>query len=192
VAVVNDSAEPWAGELELLRFGLTGEPLAKETVRVEAGSRSVARIPIPAGVATPGSPASELLAVRLGDHRVIRFFAEDPEVAFPVAAYDTEVTTVGRRPGRHGHRPDRPARPGPVSRPPRSRLVGRRHAPDPAPRGERHSPRDRFARSRRARHLPGAQVRQQLIGRSDFSFPCDRFVSHGVDAHAGRPVGGYA
>lgn len=95
VAVVNDGAEPWAGELELLRLGLTGEPLAKETVRVEVAPRSVARIPIPGGVATPGNPAAELMAVRLGEHRVLAFFAEDPEVDFPVAAYDTEVIPSG-------------------------------------------------------------------------------------------------
>ncbi|WP_239514260.1 glycoside hydrolase family 2 protein [Streptosporangium sp. 'caverna'] len=95
VAVVNDSAEPWAGELELLRLGLTGEPLAKETVRVEVAPRSVARIPIPEGVATPGNPAAELLAARLGEHRVLEFFAEDPEVDFPVAAYETEVIPSG-------------------------------------------------------------------------------------------------
>ncbi|MEU0479747.1 glycoside hydrolase family 2 protein [Streptosporangium sp. NPDC006013] len=91
VAVVNDGPQPWSGELELLRLGLGGEVLAKERVAVEVAPRSVARVGLPDSVAVPGDPCAELLSVGLGEHRVLRFFVEDPEVAFPVAAYDTEV-----------------------------------------------------------------------------------------------------
>ncbi|MFB9677137.1 glycoside hydrolase family 2 protein [Streptosporangium vulgare] len=92
VAVVNDGPEPWTGELELLRLALDGEPLAKETITVEVAPRSVARFPLPDPVAVPADPSAELLSVRLDGHRALRFFAEDTRVAFPAAAYDTEVT----------------------------------------------------------------------------------------------------
>ncbi|WP_436759867.1 glycosyl hydrolase 2 galactose-binding domain-containing protein [Streptosporangium sp. V21-05] len=95
VAVVNDGPEPWTGELELLRLALDGEPLAKETITVEVAPRSVARIPLPDPVAVPADPPAELLSVRLDGHRALHFFAEDTRVAFPVAAYDTEVTPAG-------------------------------------------------------------------------------------------------
>ncbi|GAA2862448.1 glycoside hydrolase family 2 protein [Streptosporangium fragile] len=95
VAVVNDTAEPWAGHLELARLDLAGRVLGTHTVRVEAAPRSVATVPLPEVVAVPGDPAAELLAARLDGHRVLRFFAEDPQVAFPVAAYDARVTPSG-------------------------------------------------------------------------------------------------
>ncbi|MFJ2030447.1 glycoside hydrolase family 2 protein [Streptosporangium sp. NPDC087985] len=91
VAVVNDSDEPWRGELSLVRRGLDGEPLAKEIVTVEAAGRTVTRIPLPTGVAAPADPAAELLAVQLGERQVISFFEEDTRVAFPVAGYDARA-----------------------------------------------------------------------------------------------------
>ncbi|GAA3030642.1 glycosyl hydrolase 2 galactose-binding domain-containing protein [Streptosporangium longisporum] len=94
VVVINDGPRPWAGELELLRLGLDGEPLAKETSVVEVAPRSVTTVPLPGAVAVPGDPASELLVARLGDRRAVSFFAEDTRVAFPAAAHRTEVTPV--------------------------------------------------------------------------------------------------
>ncbi|MEU4534831.1 glycoside hydrolase family 2 protein [Streptosporangium sp. NPDC023825] len=91
VAVVNDGPEPWTGELELQRLALGGEPLAKESVRVDVAPRSVTSVPLPDPVAVPGDPSAELLSVRLDGHRALHFFAEDTRVAFPAAAYDTEV-----------------------------------------------------------------------------------------------------
>lgn len=88
VAVVNDSARPWRGELLLVRHGLGGEPLAKEAVPVEVAPRSVARIALPPSVAVPGDPARELLVARLGDVRAVSFHAEDTAVAFPPARYE--------------------------------------------------------------------------------------------------------
>ncbi|MER5427114.1 glycoside hydrolase family 2 protein [Streptosporangium roseum] len=94
VAVVNDGPEPWAGELELLRLGLGGEPLAKERTAVEVAPRSVARIPLPASVAVPADPAAELLVARLGDQRTVSFFAEDTRVIFPEALHDAHAEVV--------------------------------------------------------------------------------------------------
>ncbi|MFI6447682.1 glycoside hydrolase family 2 protein [Kitasatospora sp. NPDC050543] len=94
VAVVNDSDRPWSGELSLLRYGLGGEPLAKESTEITAAARSVLRVPVPAAVLHPADPAAELLAVTLGSSRAISFFAEDTAVAFPAARYDARAEAV--------------------------------------------------------------------------------------------------
>ncbi|WP_327107613.1 glycosyl hydrolase 2 galactose-binding domain-containing protein [Nonomuraea glycinis] len=95
VAVVNDGDEPWLGELVLTRQSLTGRPLAKESVPVEAAPRSVARVALPAAVGDPDDPAAELLTVQLGDARVVSFFAEDTAVAFAPADYDARAEPAG-------------------------------------------------------------------------------------------------
>ncbi|MEV4835643.1 glycoside hydrolase family 2 protein [Nonomuraea sp. NPDC049486] len=94
VAVVNDSGSAWRGSLLVTRLDLDGKPLAKEVLEVSAEPRSVVRMPLPPSVATPDDPSRELLSVRLGDERTLSFFAEDPAVAFPPAAYDTSVDRV--------------------------------------------------------------------------------------------------
>ncbi|MFF3439350.1 glycoside hydrolase family 2 protein [Streptosporangium sp. NPDC002721] len=94
VAVINDSPDPWSGELELRRLALTGQPLAKESVTVEVAPRSVTTLPLPDAVAAPKDPSAEVLSVRLGEHRTLQFFAEDIHLALPAAAYDTETTPV--------------------------------------------------------------------------------------------------
>ncbi|WP_049564421.1 glycoside hydrolase family 2 protein [Nonomuraea sp. SBT364] len=94
VAVVNDADTAWRGELLLVRRTLGGEPLAKEAVQVEVAPRSVARPALPAALVTPEDPSGELLTVSLGDRRTVAFFAEDPAVAFPPAAYDASAERV--------------------------------------------------------------------------------------------------
>ncbi|MEU4332785.1 glycoside hydrolase family 2 protein [Nonomuraea dietziae] len=87
VVAVNDSPDAWTGELELRRLNLDGLTLAKESIHVEVAPRSVASLALPA----PGDPATELLSITLDGHRRLHFFAEDPEVALPVADYETRV-----------------------------------------------------------------------------------------------------
>ncbi|GAA3537736.1 glycoside hydrolase family 2 protein [Nonomuraea rosea] len=96
LALVNDTAEPWSGELHLARRGLAGEPLAKEVVAVHAAPRSVIRVVLPESVAVPDDPARELFTARLGAIRTTRCYAEDTATAFPPAAYDAHAE---REPG---------------------------------------------------------------------------------------------
>ncbi|MET8154917.1 glycoside hydrolase family 2 TIM barrel-domain containing protein [Sphaerisporangium sp. NPDC005289] len=91
VVAVNDSDEPWRGDLSVIRYALGGEPLAKETFQVAAEPRSVARVELPRPLATPGDPAAEVLAARLDDRRTLAFFAEDAAVAFPAADFDARA-----------------------------------------------------------------------------------------------------
>ncbi|GAA3469639.1 glycoside hydrolase family 2 protein [Nonomuraea roseola] len=94
LVAVNDSPEPWSGELELVRRSLTGEPLAKESARVRVPPRSVSRIALPPHVATAADPSAELLVAALDETRVIRFFAEDVDLALPPAAFEAGVRPV--------------------------------------------------------------------------------------------------
>ncbi|MEW9549441.1 glycoside hydrolase family 2 TIM barrel-domain containing protein [Nonomuraea sp. NPDC050783] len=91
LAVVNDTSQAWSGELELTRRGLAGEPLAKEVVAVHVAPRAVSRVALPPPVAAADDPARELLAARLGPVRAVRFYAEDPAVAFPEAAWEAHA-----------------------------------------------------------------------------------------------------
>ncbi|MEU4508899.1 glycoside hydrolase family 2 TIM barrel-domain containing protein [Nonomuraea wenchangensis] len=99
LAVVNDAPQAWSGELELVRRRLTGEPLAKEVVAVHVASRAVTRVALPPSVAAADDPARELLSARLGSVRLVRFYAEDPAVAFPPADWDADA-----EPERDGYR----------------------------------------------------------------------------------------
>ncbi|MBF8192876.1 glycoside hydrolase family 2 protein [Nonomuraea sp. K274] len=91
LALVNDAAEPWTGELHLVRRAVSGEPLAKEVVAVRVEPRSVTRVALPPSVAVPGDPAGELLSARLGGGRLVAFYAEDTAVALPPAAYEAHA-----------------------------------------------------------------------------------------------------
>ncbi|MFI7698922.1 glycosyl hydrolase 2 galactose-binding domain-containing protein [Nonomuraea sp. NPDC049480] len=91
LALVNDTAVPWTGELRLVRQSLAGEPLAKEVVAVHVAARSVTRVALPKSVAEPDDPARELLAARLGASRTVGFYAEDTAVAFPEADYEAHA-----------------------------------------------------------------------------------------------------
>ncbi|AQZ60258.1 Beta-mannosidase [[Actinomadura] parvosata subsp. kistnae] len=93
-ALVNDTGEPWTGELRLERRGLDGRPLAKEVVAVHAAPRSVLRVALPPSVATPDDPARELLTARLDGAATVRGYAEDTAVAYPPAACDAHAERV--------------------------------------------------------------------------------------------------
>ncbi|SDK89145.1 beta-mannosidase [Nonomuraea maritima] len=95
VALVNDTSEPWSGELDLVRHALTGEPLAKEVVSVRVAPRAVTRVALPPRLATPGDPATELLVARLDEARAVSCYANDTAVAYPQAVWEASVERVG-------------------------------------------------------------------------------------------------
>lgn len=95
VAVVNDSASAWAGQLEVSRRSVDGQPRAKTAVPFEVAPRSVATLPLPDDVAGPEEPRTEILVVDGPDGlRAWWFFAEDKDMAYPTAAYDVAVQPV--------------------------------------------------------------------------------------------------
>jgi len=88
VVAVNDGATPWSGTVAVSRFTLTGAVQAAETVQLDVAPGSTVTVPLPADLATPDDPRSELL--RAGD-RAFWFFAEDRDIAYPPPEYDTAV-----------------------------------------------------------------------------------------------------
>lgn len=94
VAVVNDTDEPWSGELAVDRLSLAGEILAKERLDVSVPPRGTASVELPEGVARFGDPAGEVLVATLGEARALRFPSEDPAMDYPPAEMDTVVEEV--------------------------------------------------------------------------------------------------
>ncbi|HEX4702906.1 MAG TPA: glycoside hydrolase family 2 protein [Pseudonocardiaceae bacterium] len=94
VALVNDTDHPWTGTLTITRRTVDGAILAKHEPVITVAPRTVGRTALPATIATPDDRHAELLVAQTGDHRALRFFAEDPEVAFPPAAYTATTTRV--------------------------------------------------------------------------------------------------
>src|SRR6478609_6091693 len=81
LVATNDTDEPWAGTAHLRRETLGGVTAAAAGVPVAVEPRSVAVVPLPADLATPGDPTGEVLAARLADGereaRATHAFAED-------------------------------------------------------------------------------------------------------------------
>ncbi|WP_182901711.1 glycosyl hydrolase 2 galactose-binding domain-containing protein [Microbispora sp. H10830] len=94
LAVVNDTDEPWSGELAVDRLSLAGEILAKERFDVSAPARGTVSVELPEGVARAGNPAGEVLVATLGDVRALRFPGEDPAMDYPPAEMDTVVEEI--------------------------------------------------------------------------------------------------
>ncbi|MEU7867318.1 glycoside hydrolase family 2 protein [Dactylosporangium sp. NPDC049140] len=93
VAAVNDTAEPWTGTLTLTLRDLDGTVMSSSSRPVTVAPRTVTLVP--AGLA---GGAAQLLEATFDGARDVRFFAEDPRVPFPPAAFDAQVTDV---PGGH-------------------------------------------------------------------------------------------
>ncbi|MFJ5259851.1 glycosyl hydrolase 2 galactose-binding domain-containing protein [Streptomyces sp. NPDC088387] len=88
LAVINDTDEPWLGELTLTRQDVDGLILATHEFSVSAAPRSVVRLSLPAQTATATRPERELLVARFDTERALRFFTEDPRTAFAPARFD--------------------------------------------------------------------------------------------------------
>ena len=91
LVIVNDGTDTWSGEVRTERRRFDGELLAHHDLKVDAPAGAATRVPLPAAVATPGDPATELLVATLGDRRTVRLFTEDTEARLPVPAYDAHA-----------------------------------------------------------------------------------------------------
>ncbi|WP_055480297.1 glycoside hydrolase family 2 protein [Sphaerimonospora mesophila] len=91
VVAVNDTEEPWSGDLAVERRTLAGEPIAKERFTVSAGPRGTATVELPAALREWDDRAGEVLVATLGGIRTLRFSAEDPAMDYPAAEFDTVV-----------------------------------------------------------------------------------------------------
>ncbi|MEV4411752.1 glycoside hydrolase family 2 protein [Catellatospora sp. NPDC049609] len=90
----NDTAEPWRAEATVTGYDLGGKALVSTTVDLDVAPRAVAVIALPEGVALPEEPRSELLRAVAGEQQATWFFAEDREIDYPPARYETKVEPV--------------------------------------------------------------------------------------------------
>jgi beta-mannosidase len=94
-ALVNDSDEPWTGQVEAVRTTLGGEVLATsgtaaETVTVDP--RSVSLVPLAGDLVAVSDPANEVLVVTLGEVRGLHRWAESKDLALDPSPVRTTVT----------------------------------------------------------------------------------------------------
>ncbi|MER7197060.1 hypothetical protein CG723_23220 [Streptomyces sp. CB01635] len=113
VYAVNDGPQIWAGPAEpdaavtvtapgsdsvplrVARRSLSGATLGEAEMSVDCAPRSVARIELPVELTGPDDKTRELLVAELGGQRVVEFYAEDTEVAFPCADLTAHVDPLG-------------------------------------------------------------------------------------------------
>jgi beta-mannosidase len=87
LVAVNDSVRRWQEKLAVTRLDFSGATRAVADLVVDVAAGGAVTLPLPPDVTTPGEPAREL--IRAG--RALWFFAEDVELAYPVAEYTVGV-----------------------------------------------------------------------------------------------------
>jgi beta-mannosidase len=99
VIVVNDTAEPWTGELRVRRHDYSGGVLADHAEPVTVAARATVTVPLPPTVSSAADPAGEVLRAELTQVRAHWFFAEPRDTTLVAAAPEvvTERTTTGYR-----------------------------------------------------------------------------------------------
>ncbi|WDZ87344.1 glycoside hydrolase family 2 protein [Micromonospora cathayae] len=96
LVAVNDSRQRWRATATVTRHTVTGESRAKTGYDLDVSPGAVLELPLPPDLASPEDATRELLVAEAGDtaERALWFFAEDRDVPWPAAAYDSTVTPV--------------------------------------------------------------------------------------------------
>jgi beta-mannosidase len=85
VVLVNDSAEPWSGPLQLSRTNFEGKVIVGKQFSAEVAARSTRALELPQEISSPDDAGTELVVAELGASRAFWFFAEDRDSALPTA-----------------------------------------------------------------------------------------------------------
>lgn len=99
IAVVNDAATVWTGNVEVRREKFNGTRLASAEFAVEVPARSVSLLDLPVEVRTPDDPREEVLVARLGDATATHCWMEDVDLRL-----DPDPLTVRVEPLPDGYR----------------------------------------------------------------------------------------
>ncbi|GED09859.1 glycoside hydrolase family 2 protein [Cellulosimicrobium cellulans] len=94
VAVVNDSAERWRGDLVVRRTRYDGVEIEAAKIPVDVAARETATVPLPTDLSAPGDAAGELLVASLGHQSATWFYAEPRDSALRSPALHVEVTST--------------------------------------------------------------------------------------------------
>jgi beta-mannosidase len=89
--LVNDTAEPWTGELVARRAGFGGDELARFATSVSLAPRETVTVALPADVATAGDVAGELVVAGVDGARGFWFFAEPRDSTLGAAEVDVRT-----------------------------------------------------------------------------------------------------
>jgi len=81
VVVVDDTDEPWAGDVVVRRLAFDGTELAAASLPVDVAARGAGTAVLPAAVATATDPGGELVVAELDGVRGLWFFAEPRDSA---------------------------------------------------------------------------------------------------------------
>jgi beta-mannosidase len=90
--VLNDTDQPWRGELRLSREQLNGRVLAKSTAQVIVEPRTSTPIALPPEVFEVADPTSEIVVARLDNLTAVHTFVPDIDLALDADPVDVEVT----------------------------------------------------------------------------------------------------
>ncbi|WP_275006613.1 glycoside hydrolase family 2 protein [Promicromonospora iranensis] len=94
-ALVNDTDEPWTGQVEAVRTTLDGAVLAASDTAagtVTVAPRSVTHVPLAGDLVAVGDPANEVLVVTVGEARGLHRWAESKDLALDPAPVRATVT----------------------------------------------------------------------------------------------------
>ncbi|WP_428961551.1 glycoside hydrolase family 2 protein [Micromonospora fluostatini] len=93
LVAVNETGQPWRAPATVTRLTLAGAPRAKTSVELDVPAYGVVTVPLPAELAGPDEPRAELLVAEAGEEvdRALWFFAEDKDVTWPAADFDSTV-----------------------------------------------------------------------------------------------------
>lgn len=92
VAVVNDSPEPWRGDMVVRRVRYHGVEVDAVKIPVEVPARSTVTVPVPPDLAAPRDAADELLVAAFEHETAMWFYAEPRESALTEPDLSVEVT----------------------------------------------------------------------------------------------------
>ena len=94
LVAVNDSPEPWTGEVRAQRLTFTGEVIASATMPLGIPARSAAGLELAASLVQPGDAAREVLVITAGETRAVHLFAEDRDAALDPAPLRAKAVAV--------------------------------------------------------------------------------------------------
>ena len=94
VAVLNDTDQPWRGDITLTRERFDGEILAQASVPVDVGPRSSTPLAVPPEVASPADPGAEVVIAQLDGQTAVHTFAEDVDLALDPEPLQVAVDRV--------------------------------------------------------------------------------------------------
>ena len=92
----NDSDDAWSDEVSVRRMGFAGDVYAAKTLQLEVTARSTQMVlELPTNLAQAADSKRELLVADTQNERALWFFGRDKDLAYPEAAFEATLATVG-------------------------------------------------------------------------------------------------